>query len=84
MTVTATAPSDSPPRAGWDALTAELDAWAAGGRTATLWWRDDDAVEPTPGPGRMGALSRGANAPPAPWGLPGGRPRGPPPPVGPG
>jgi hypothetical protein len=25
------------------ALSAELDAWAAAGRTATFWWRDDDA-----------------------------------------
>jgi len=24
-------------------LSAELDRWAAAGRTATLWWRDDDA-----------------------------------------
>ena len=28
----------------WAALDAELDAWAADGRTADLWWRDDDAV----------------------------------------
>ncbi len=32
---------------GWDELTAELDAWAAAGRVATLWWRDDDAVQPS-------------------------------------
>jgi len=32
----------------WADLTRELDAWAAAGRTATVWWRDDDAVEPTP------------------------------------
>jgi hypothetical protein len=25
----------------------ELDAWNAAGLTATFWWRDDDAVEPT-------------------------------------
>jgi len=32
-------------RAGlWPALTIELDAWAASGRVATLWWRDDDAT----------------------------------------
>lgn len=29
-------------------LLAELDAWAAVGRQATLWWRDDDATQPTP------------------------------------
>ncbi|MFD2263141.1 polysaccharide deacetylase family protein [Lacibacterium aquatile] len=28
-------------------LLAELDLWRAAGRTATLWWRDDDAVKPT-------------------------------------
>ncbi|WP_246653513.1 polysaccharide deacetylase family protein [Azospirillum formosense] len=58
-----TAPSDSPPRAGWDALIAELDAWAAAGRTASLWWRDDDAVEPTPELDRMIALSVETGAP---------------------
>ncbi|NYZ13048.1 hypothetical protein HL658_10825 [Azospirillum sp. RWY-5-1] len=31
---------------GWDALAAELDLWAAAGRPATLWWRDDDATAP--------------------------------------
>lgn len=33
---------------GWNELENELAAWQAAGRTATLWWRDDDAVEPTP------------------------------------
>ncbi|MBK3736901.1 hypothetical protein GAY29_28255 [Azospirillum brasilense] len=61
--MTATAPSDSPPRAGWDDLTAELDAWATAGRTATLWWRDDDAVEPTPALDRMITLSVETGAP---------------------
>lgn len=32
----------------WEALSAELDLWAAAGRTATFWWRDDDAVDATP------------------------------------
>jgi hypothetical protein len=32
----------------WDALARECDAWAAAGRQASWWWRDDDAVEPTP------------------------------------
>lgn len=31
---------------GWAALAAELDAWTGAGRTATLWWRDDDATAP--------------------------------------
>lgn len=29
--------------ADWTALGQELDAWAQSGRTATFWWRDDDA-----------------------------------------
>lgn len=32
----------------WADLIAELDAWRDAGRRATFWWRDDDAVEPTP------------------------------------
>ncbi|WP_046022146.1 polysaccharide deacetylase family protein [Magnetospira sp. QH-2] len=28
-------------------LNAELDAWRLTGRRATLWWRDDDATEPS-------------------------------------
>ena len=31
----------------WQELDRELDAWAAEGRCATLWWRDDDCVEPS-------------------------------------
>jgi hypothetical protein len=34
--------------AAWDGRARELDAWDAAGRTATLWWRDDDATRPTP------------------------------------
>ena len=33
--------------AGWGALEREVDAWRAVGREVTLWWRDDDAVEPS-------------------------------------
>lgn len=33
---------------GWAAVERELDAWAAAGRTATFWWRDDDAGTVTP------------------------------------
>lgn len=33
---------------GWDALNEELSRWQAVGRTATFWWRDDDAVRDTP------------------------------------
>ena len=35
------------PVADWAALDAELDRWQAAGRVASLWWRDDDAAEPT-------------------------------------
>lgn len=31
----------------WRRLGNELDHWAEAGRTATLWWRDDDAARPT-------------------------------------
>lgn len=31
----------------WRPLDQELDRWAAAGRKATLWWRDDDAAAPT-------------------------------------
>jgi hypothetical protein len=32
----------------WPDLIRELDQWAKSGRTATFWWRDDDAIAPTP------------------------------------
>jgi hypothetical protein len=32
----------------WPDLLVELDRWEAAGKVATLWWRDDDAVAPTP------------------------------------
>ncbi|MBS28165.1 MAG: hypothetical protein CL566_04465 [Alphaproteobacteria bacterium] len=35
------------PETAWAALTRELDAWSTEGRTASFWWRDDDASEPT-------------------------------------
>jgi hypothetical protein len=35
-------------RARWQDLRDEFDAWGETGRCATLWWRDDDAVAPTP------------------------------------
>ena len=34
--------------AEWPDLAVELDRWEEAGRTARLWWRDDDAVAPTP------------------------------------
>jgi len=33
--------------ADWPDLVNELDAWVQSGRSATLWWRDDDAIAPT-------------------------------------
>ena len=32
----------------WQALDAELEAWARAGLTARFWWRDDDATRPGP------------------------------------
>ncbi len=47
----------------WRHLSEELDAWAAAGRGATLWWRDDDAVEPSPELARLLALARARDLP---------------------
>lgn len=35
------------PETAWEALTRELDLWEEAGRTATFWWRDDDAADHT-------------------------------------
>jgi hypothetical protein len=40
--------SDAATTAKWPDLLDELDRWAAVGRVAALWWRDDDAVTATP------------------------------------
>ena len=53
--------SDSP--GDWQPLDIELQAWAAAGLQATFWWRDDDAIEPTPALDRMLALSQRFAAP---------------------
>ncbi len=47
----------------WRNLSAELDAWAAAGRRATLWWRDDDAVAPSPELDRLLTLARARDLP---------------------
>jgi hypothetical protein len=47
---------------GWDALARECDAWAEAGRQATWWWRDDDAIEPTPALETLIALAPNAIA----------------------
>jgi hypothetical protein len=41
----------------WDELEAELATWRAAGRRASLWWRDDDAIEPTPALDRLLGLA---------------------------
>ena len=41
----------------WERLEREIDAWAAAGREATLWWRDDDAVAATAELERLLALT---------------------------
>lgn len=41
----------------WAQLHDELEAWDAAGQSACFWWRDDDAVEPTPALERLLALA---------------------------
>ncbi len=41
----------------WQSLLGELDTWAAANLKATFWWRDDDAIEPTPALDKMLELS---------------------------
>lgn len=48
---------------GWRELEQELDAWATAGQRATLWWRDDDAAEPTAALDRLLDLSAAQNLP---------------------
>lgn len=43
--------------ATWDDLDQELELWQDAGDTVTLWWRDDDAVEPTEALDRLIVLS---------------------------
>lgn len=47
----------------WTELSQELDAWQRSGRRASLWWRDDDAVEPTAALERLLDLARAAEVP---------------------
>jgi hypothetical protein len=49
--------------AAWARLDAELAAWRAAGRTATLWWRDDDAGDALVPLLRLLALSELAEVP---------------------
>jgi hypothetical protein len=49
--------------AAWAELTAELDLWAAEGRQAYFWWRDDDAAKASPALDRLLELQTGTGAP---------------------
>jgi len=64
MPIAAPTPQPSPDAAtDWRDLERELDAWAAEGRTATFWWRDDDAVAATPALDRLLDLADALNTP---------------------
>lgn len=47
----------------WEELAGELDRWRDSGRTATFWWRDDDATAPSPALDRLLKLHRTHDAP---------------------
>lgn len=47
----------------WRPLHAELDRWKRAGRVADLWWRDDDAVQPTAALDRLLDLASGRAIP---------------------
>ena len=47
----------------WTMLQQELDYWADSGKTATFWWRDDDAIEETPQLHALATLSQETNVP---------------------
>lgn len=47
----------------WHDLDVELEAWEQAGRVATFWWRDDDAVAPTPALERLIGIAERFQAP---------------------
>jgi hypothetical protein len=47
----------TPPPADWVTLFRVLDAYGTAGRMAELWWRDDDATQPTKALDRLRAIS---------------------------
>lgn len=49
----------------WADLRAELDAWHAAGRTASLWWRDDGVTDWTPALYRLVQIAEAGAVPPA-------------------
>lgn len=49
--------------AAWESLARELGAWTEGGRTATFWWRDDDAIDATASLKKLLGLSGALSVP---------------------
>jgi len=49
--------SEQPGTVAWTELKLELDRWSEAGKTATFWWRDDDAIDETPQLRTLDALS---------------------------
>jgi len=47
----------------WQTLQNELDQWKAAGQSATLWWRDDDAVEASDQLTRLLEIAKKAGVP---------------------
>lgn len=47
----------------WKVLVDELDMWHHAGKTATFWWRDDDATQHTPQLEQLDQLSQNYMAP---------------------
>ncbi len=47
----------------WRSLMEELDAWAMAGLSATLWWRYDDATEPSRALWRLRDITDGVGVP---------------------
>ena len=44
-------------KSDWFNFERELDKWGQAGSQACFWWRDDDAIEPTPALERMLSLA---------------------------
>ena len=47
----------------WTALDAELAIWRTEGLHLPIWWRDDDAIAPTPALDRLAALAEDLSLP---------------------
>ena len=47
----------------WANLDAELAIWRAEGLHLPIWWRDDDAIAPTPALDRLAALAEDLSLP---------------------